>query len=242
MPQQTEKPIARRAFTLVELLVVIGIVALLVGFLLPALSRARKSALRTTCLSNLRQVFMSFHIYANENQGHVPVGYRSGRKQWDSMIYSATTKKFTLYGTLYLTGHMPTPEIFYCPAENDPQSMYNTSTNPWPPGPFGDPTKQTYAGYAMRPDYLLPDSLETTPGVILPQLNDFEDKALLADLFHTPGRLDTRHKDGVNVLYGNGGAHWVPRSAFNTDLAACPIISPNANPYQDNIWTILDTQ
>src|SRR5580765_3544415 len=109
MRQKPATTLSRRAFTLVELLVVVGMIALLIGFLLPALTRARKSALRTTCLSNMRQVFMSFHIYANENQGHVPVGYRSGRKQWDSMIYSATTHKFTLYGTLYLTGHMPTP-------------------------------------------------------------------------------------------------------------------------------------
>jgi len=240
---RTESSEFRRcgAFTLVELLVVIGIIAVLLAILLPALAKAREQAMRTSCLSNLRQVYMCFQMYAQENQDHVPIGYRVGRKQWDSMIYSGTSKKFTLFGTLYLSGHMLAPEVFYCPAENDPQSMFNTTTNPWPPGPIGS-SNQTYAGYALRPDVQLPDELETVAGVTVPKLNDFDNKALLSDLFHTPGRVDTRHRKGINVLYADGGAKWVERTNFNDLLAQCPAISPAANPYQDQIWSLLDTQ
>jgi len=60
----------RHGFTLVELLVVIGIIALLVGILLPALTKARENAKRAKCLSNVRQLTAAWLNYANDNKGH----------------------------------------------------------------------------------------------------------------------------------------------------------------------------
>ena len=59
-------------FTLVELLVVIGIIAVLVSILLPSLNRAREAANQTKCLSNLRQLGLAFVMYVNENKGVFP--------------------------------------------------------------------------------------------------------------------------------------------------------------------------
>jgi prepilin-type N-terminal cleavage/methylation domain-containing protein/prepilin-type processing-associated H-X9-DG protein len=68
----------RKAFTLVELLVVIGIIAVLVAILLPALAKARMAAQSAVCLSNLRQCALGFQLYANDNRNVIPVSRTRG--------------------------------------------------------------------------------------------------------------------------------------------------------------------
>ena len=71
----------RTGFTLVELLVVIGIIALLISILLPALNKAREHAQRTACLSNLHQIGTFIAMYTSSFRGELPLGWFSSDTQ-----------------------------------------------------------------------------------------------------------------------------------------------------------------
>jgi prepilin-type N-terminal cleavage/methylation domain-containing protein/prepilin-type processing-associated H-X9-DG protein len=104
----------KRAFTLIELLVVIAIIAILVALLLPALSRAKDTATRTTCANNLRQVDLAIHLYADDHSDSLPVlpdpnPYPNGVGAY----YKQLVK-----GYVGLTGPAsPSEKVFTCPSD-----------------------------------------------------------------------------------------------------------------------------
>lgn len=75
MPHAPVPRARKSAFTLVELLVVIGIIALLISILMPALSKAREQAASAACMSNLRSIGQGFVMYGTDNKGYVIPSY-----------------------------------------------------------------------------------------------------------------------------------------------------------------------
>ncbi|HTL30972.1 MAG TPA: prepilin-type N-terminal cleavage/methylation domain-containing protein [Tepidisphaeraceae bacterium] len=261
----------RPGFTLIELLVVLGILAVLIGILLPVFGRARESANRAACLSNMRQFGTAFLAYAQQNKGKIPIGYLDQMEQQNYLLnYNDTgggfKTYFTMAGILYQTNRLPSVNTYFCPSFQHPQWVYannanNAVSNWWPPVTTNQGSKRhTRVAYGTRPvaswgARLVNGTWVTKFPSPMPKLETYRNKAMLTDIISLPSLLEQGHKQGINLLYADMSAKWVARSAFNDNLKKIPDWPFEANLVANNaafldltknpptgVWADLDKQ
>ncbi len=110
------KSLRRRGFTLVELLVVIGIIAVLLGILLPALNRAREGGRRAVCLSNMRQLGVAAFMYVQENKGRFP-SVAAGTARPEDWVYWQAGRVLKDGAIVRYHGGEFTENLYTCPSD-----------------------------------------------------------------------------------------------------------------------------
>jgi prepilin-type N-terminal cleavage/methylation domain-containing protein/prepilin-type processing-associated H-X9-DG protein len=138
-----------RGFTLVELLVVIAIIAVLIAFLLPALSIARERSKTVACLSNLRQIGAAIHLYATDNQNYIlPKNYLVSVPGTAPQVYRDSWAVLLVDGGYASAPNQPEPagtasygnSVFRCPNGNEQlawrEEEWPPTVSPIPPNQF----------------------------------------------------------------------------------------------------------
>lgn len=203
----------QKGFTLIELLVVIAILAILAGLLLPVFQSARERGRQTVCISNLKQLWHAFTMYAQDNDGRFPP-YRNiprfgvevesipgcrGRRLSGRSISNTTFAPHLLKSVV--DSYLKSQEVWFCPS--DPYARFRSWI--WcVPHKFSsyviaihDPRKLTQDAYYFDEDTVLQPSeivfaLDPNTGSLPPPHNV----------------SGGSHFDGVNDLYLDGHVKW----------------------------------
>lgn len=214
-------------FTLIELLVSISIISILISILLPAMSGTRSQAKRTQCLTRLRELYVAHAQYINTEERFSDLNNLPDEGTWQFNYVIWDTEDFdNNFGPLARPerGVIQDLTILYCPVQRDPFHSFKTIQNRWPV------TRglETRAGYARR------------YGVSGKSLSRLRTKALLSDLIHVPGVVETAHKTGINVAYTDGHAKWVMDPGIFANNNLIHPFDARDNPIVKRIWKTMD--
>jgi general secretion pathway protein G len=112
----------RNAFSFIELLVVISIIAVLAAVLFPVFTRSREKAKQTACNSNLRQLGVAMRLYLDDNDGRYPKAWdNSCCEPWANLpgnVSPFPPQPHQAAITVVLEPYVSTPEIWHCPSDS----------------------------------------------------------------------------------------------------------------------------
>ena len=188
---------SRAGFSLIELLAVIAIIAILAGITIPGVSRAREAARRSQCASNLRQIGLAVKSWLADHENAFPPVDPSKANQSG---YIAD------YYRRYLGDNY---DVFRCPAQLYDVRLLNAGAEfPSKPG--------QWTTYAFNPFFTYASN--SSPRTALAR--DVTDPLTCVYVYDYPyelidGRDYRPHRGGINVLYVDGHANWLPEQDFN---------------------------
>ena len=217
-------PHRNRGFTLVELLVVIGIIALLISILLPALQRARDQSLRVKCGAHLHNVGASIMIYTNDNKGKLPMHNGGSNWLWDI--------PFPTRDALLKSGNQR--NTLYCPAssiqghDQNSDALWNFSGGYCVTGYYWMMKRPTSA---LAPLFPPKKYLETITHRNASELELAADAVISAGGsfvnvkggwvgIHSSPHVKRNTAEGGNILFLDGHVQWRPLSEMKVRYSA----------------------
>lgn len=221
-----EHSIQRKAFTLIELLIVVAIISLLAAILFPVFARARENARRSSCMSNLKQLGMGVMMYKQDYDGYFPLPLRADSTTADPSRYDDDY----LFWPNFIYPYVKSLQVLRCPSQPVGKSATSLASgnygandlviaNPatFPKAPFSDSILQNPAQTYLIMDagtYLLSANKPTNPSgskgylpgtgqLGIPVWSGIE--SIYKDDFMTG-----RHFGGVNMAFTDGHVKWLP--------------------------------
>ena len=201
----------KKAFTLIELLVVIAIIGILAAMLLPALAAAKRKAQRISCVNNLRQIGVSFRLWANDNNDTYPMLVPASQTGAQDYVYNNNNGGATPTNGYYpqmpfvvMSNVLLNPKLVYCPSD----TMRSAATN------FQELLSATPNATAPDTSYLLYQSYTISGDAIDTQPKSMPAFDRNVINFNTPGVTLTGagqgslSSKGVNALAGVSFANW----------------------------------
>lgn len=235
---------ARPAFSLVDVLVTLFVIALLLGIMLPSMNQARETARRVVCASNVRQIGLAVAMYADDSKNHIPytVFAPPGAKPEDLELADTVIVRFNAerfnedeelrfqwdgLGLLYTGEYLAAPPAYYCPSHTG-DHPFTAYSRHWK-GEDGE----IVSNYQYR-------GLGPNGATRLFQIEPAR-SAIAADGLRT--QADFNHSLGLNVLRADLAIVWfadVGRQIYNQLPMSEDMFESSST--MDNIWMQIDRQ